>query len=64
MYRARYLALIVFGEGHPDMATFDVRITIECYVSRSNQRFKLSIRACLYDPTYPDSMKSKMILRY
>ena len=26
MYRARYLALIVFGEGHPDMATFDVRI--------------------------------------
>ena len=24
MYRARYLALLVFGEGHPDMATFDV----------------------------------------
>lgn len=25
MYRARYLVLLVFGEGHPDMATFDVR---------------------------------------
>lgn len=24
MYRARYLALVVYGEGHPDMATFDV----------------------------------------
>ena len=24
MYRARYLALLVYGEGHPDMATFDV----------------------------------------
>ena len=25
MYRARYLALLVYGEGHPDLATFDVR---------------------------------------
>ena len=24
MYRARYLALLVYGEGHPDLATFDV----------------------------------------
>jgi len=24
MYRVRYLAVLVFGEGHPDMATFDV----------------------------------------
>ena len=24
MYRARYLAVLVYGEGHPDMATFDV----------------------------------------
>ena len=29
MYRARYLALIVFGEGHPDMATFDVRMWLD-----------------------------------
>ncbi|KAJ7346449.1 hypothetical protein OS493_040255 [Desmophyllum pertusum] len=28
MYRARYLALVVYGEGHPDMATFDVNISI------------------------------------
>lgn len=24
MYRARYLALIIFGEDHPEMAQFDV----------------------------------------
>lgn len=26
MYRARHLAVLVYGEGHPDMATFDVNI--------------------------------------
>ena len=29
MYRARYLALVVYGEGHPDMATFDVSNTVK-----------------------------------
>ena len=33
MYRARYLALIVFGEGHPDMATFDVRYILYDFVT-------------------------------
>ena len=29
MYRARYLALVVYGEGHPDMATFDVSNAVQ-----------------------------------
>ncbi len=28
MYRARYLAVLVYGEGHPDLATFDVSIQL------------------------------------
>lgn len=28
MYRVRYLALLIFGEGHPDMATFDVSMKL------------------------------------
>lgn len=31
MYRARYLALMVYGEGHPDLATFDV--CLACSIS-------------------------------
>ena len=33
MYRARYLALVVYGEGHPDMATFDVSNAITFVIS-------------------------------
>ena len=28
MYRARYLLLLVFGEGHPEMSTCDTNITL------------------------------------
>lgn len=28
LYRARYLMLLVFGEGHPEMALLDVSIAI------------------------------------
>ena len=36
MYRARYLALLVYGEEHPDLATFDVSI-----VTFSTQNLRL-----------------------
>ncbi|CAB3979322.1 clustered mitochondria homolog, partial [Paramuricea clavata] len=41
MYRARYLALIVFGEGHPDMATFDSNIGL---VLQGQREFDLSVK--------------------
>lgn len=39
MYRARYLALVVFGEGHPDMATFDSNIGL---ILHGQREFKIS----------------------
>ncbi|XP_031550707.1 clustered mitochondria protein homolog [Actinia tenebrosa] len=39
MYRARYLVLLVFGEGHPDMATFDSNIGLMLHGQRE---FKMS----------------------
>ncbi|EDO49938.1 predicted protein, partial [Nematostella vectensis] len=39
MYRARYLALLVFGEGHPDMSTFDSNIGL---ILHGQREFKIS----------------------
>ncbi|XP_020613853.1 clustered mitochondria protein homolog [Orbicella faveolata] len=39
MYRARYLALVVYGEGHPDMATFDSNIGL---ILHGQREFKIS----------------------
>ncbi|XP_028517937.1 clustered mitochondria protein homolog [Exaiptasia diaphana] len=39
MYRVRYLALLIFGEGHPDMSTFDSNIGLMLHGQRE---FKIS----------------------
>ncbi|XP_028396427.1 clustered mitochondria protein homolog [Dendronephthya gigantea] len=63
MYRARYLALVVFGEGHPDMATFDSNIGL---VLQGQREFDLSIKflenAALIQQKYhgPESIHTAM----
>lgn len=46
-YRARYLILMLFGEGHPELATCDINIAVILHSFRNFHHSNVFLRSAL-----------------